>query len=318
MNSCLRAMIGLVFILSSGRIFADATFDWKPEATWKARKKDAVSRLISKAEQLQERGKHKKALRVYEKIGKKSVNLKNKGKAVVRQAECLSQMDKPWQAYRRYREAIDRYTNHVAFNDIIAAEYEIAESYFNGRRDRVMGFSISTAHKAMDIYDHVALVGPYTDLAPKSIYRVGLLQIQNKNYSQAIDKFNRLLTKYPDSDAAGNARIELARALLKEADSADGDGRLVRQANHELSRFIKRYPSHERLDEVKGLLAQAREIEAQRLLYLGQFYQRESHHNSDASKGYLLDVVLLYPETNSARVAEQMLKNIDAENTIGE
>lgn len=299
-----------------GCLVAVTTFggphDWKPEASWGPYRERGTGKLIKKAELAEKKGKYKNALRLYRKIQKESVNLKNKGKALVKQGDCLEQMEEPWKAFEKYREAVDEYRSHIAFSEVLEAEFALSKQFGHKKqRDRFLFVTFSTEDKAVDILDHIVTVGPYSKVAPKAMHRVGIIRIAQKDYESAIMRFRRLLKQHPRHALAADGRLDLARALLLEAEAGDGDGTLVREARASLDRFIESYPEHARFDEAKALVLNAESMEATRLLDLAQFYLREAHYRPAAAKQYLSDIVMHYPGSGTAGLAQIMLNSLE-------
>lgn len=285
--------------------------DWKPEASWGPYRERGTGKLIKKAELAEKKGKYKRALGLYRKVQKESVNLKNKGKALVKQGDCLGQMEEPWKAFEKYREAVDEYRSHIAFNKVLDAEFELSKQFgHKQQRDRFLFVTFSTEDKAVDILDHIVTVGPYSKVAPKAMHRVGMIRIAQEDYESAIIRFRRLLKQYPRHAIAADGRLDLARALLLEAEAGDGDGTLVREARASLDRFLESYPDHARFDEAKELVLNAKTMEATRLLDLAQFYLREAHFRPDAAKQYLSEIVMHYPGSDTAGMAQIILNSL--------
>ncbi len=304
------AVVGLALMLSLPMY---AQSDWKPEATWKRSQEDTVASLINQAEKFEEQGNYKPALKIYRQIEAKSINLSNKAKALIAQGRCREQMQKPWEAYLCYKKVIDNYANFVPFANVLQLEYDIAKRFFEGERDRFLFFSFSTDAKAQEIYDHISAKGPYAPFASDAIYRSALISLKEKDYEEAIEKFKQIIARYPLTPIAADARLDLAQTYIKTAADADGDISLIHDAHREITVFLKQNPQHPRLQEAKNVLDLTESLEAQQLLYLGEFYQRKAHKRSPAARRYLNDLIIKYPDTKSAWRAKELLVEITPE-----
>ncbi len=300
------AVAALVIAAVTCALPAMSANNWKPESTWRQNKKDSVLTLIKEAEALEEQKKFKAAKKVYKKVVGKSSNMANKATAIVAQGRCLHQLKDPWLAYRRYKEAIDDYANFIAFNDVLQLEYDIANTYFGGKRDSFMVFSFSTDGKAMEIYDHISTVAPYAPITPDAIHKSGLISLRSGDYAGAAEKFRQIITRYSRSDVVADAQIDLSKTLLKDAEEADGDETLVKQAHRELLSFIRLRPDHARIEEARELLKAAQKFEAEKLLYLAEFYQRPAHYRPEVSRRYLKVLLDKYGDTSSAELGRLM------------
>ena len=80
-----------------------------------------------------------------------------------------------------------------------------------------------------------------------------------------------------------------------------------RAANRQAKMILDRNPDYSRKSEVELILATANEVEASRMLELGQFYLRPSHLKPSAAKVYLQELIQKYPGTNAAFQAKDLL-----------
>ena len=270
----------------------------------------SVEHYLAKAKEHEEAGKYKRAFKYYKKVEKKTVPLVNKASAIVAQGRCLERLSNPWKAYLQYRKALDEYSTFIPFMDVVKQEYKIANDYFSGEKEKFLFFSVSTGGKAIEIYDHIAQVAPYAPFTVDAIYRSGLLSIKIKNYDDAAERFRLIISRYSSSDKVEDAKIELTNALLRNAARADSDGKLVEQSYRVLSTINYGKLSPQRAEDAKALLHTARSLQAERLLYLAEFYQREAHMRNDASKRYLSQVLEEYQDTASVAPANELLSTI--------
>jgi len=232
---------------------------------------------------------------------------RDKARAALAQAEAFWRAGRWWAAYEAYRHVTTNYASLVPFDEVLERQFYLAREHFEGNQGRFLWFKLSSNAKAIEIYDHLLKVAPYSTAGTKALYRSALCEVAEKNYERASDRFNRLLTTYPESALSPLARADLAATLLRAAKDFDGDGTLSRQARTELDRFIAKYPEHPRANEAMENLRQAREQDAARLLFLGQFYQRPVHLKEDASRRYLEACIRDFPETTSATRAAELL-----------
>jgi outer membrane protein assembly factor BamD (BamD/ComL family) len=137
--------------------------------------------------------------------------------------------------------------------------------------------------------------------------------LKSKNYDDALEKFKQITARYPLTPIAADARLDLAQTYIKTAIEADGDISLIHAAHRDIIIFLKQNPQHPRLEEAKKVLTMAESMEAEQLLYLGEFYQRKSHKRSSAARRYLNEVVAKYPNTKSARKAKELLVEVTPE-----
>jgi tetratricopeptide (TPR) repeat protein len=293
-------------------IIPDFGMAWKLESTWRRGRSNSIATFIRKAEQACERGRFRKAIKWYGKIEEQSINLRNVAKAVICQGYCYEQLGERMKAVEKYRLAVDKHANAVkSFVEILKREYEIANYYYDGGTDRFLFMSFNNYDLAIEIYEHIATSAPFADMSADAVYRAAMLSHKMKYYEDAVDLYKKVINTYPRHPRARDARLDLAHTLIAYSREADGDGALIRRARKELV-FLSRYGGDfERREEAKELLAETERIEAARLLYLGEFYQREAHPRITASRRYLQDVVDNYEDADMVRLADTLLYTLE-------
>lgn len=281
--------------------------DWQPETKWRRGKGTTVASLIRKAETAQARAQYKQAAKLYRQITDRAMSMGNRAKAVVMQGICLERMNKPHDANAAFARAVEEFGSLVPFAMVQQRQLDIANRFYFGEKDKVLGLSFSNLENAQEIYDHIAEYAPYGDRTAVALYRAGLIAQQVKDFGGSIERFEMLLKRFPSHELAIDARIDLANSLLLWAAQGDGDGTLVARAKRELESVRNAASGHSRATELRTLLRSSREMEAARLLYLGEFYQREAHPRFAAARRYLQKVVSEFSDTSSAEAAGALL-----------
>ncbi|HAR67770.1 MAG TPA: hypothetical protein DCR55_16415 [Lentisphaeria bacterium] len=307
-----HVIVALTTILLLATTATAVEMDWKPESKWRRGKGTTVASLIRKAETAEKRGQFKRAIKIYADIETRSVNLRNRAKAVVMQGICYDRLGKPHPAADKFARAVDEFGTFIPFAVVQQHQIDIANRFYFGEKERMMGLAFSNVDKALEIYDSVAEHAPYGALTPTALYRGGLIAQQLKNYGGAIERFEKLLKRFPPNHSlAVDTRVDLANTLLLWAAQGDGDGTLVARAKRELETLRKTAGEHARIAEIDSLLGSSREMEAARLLYLGEFYQRDAHPRFDAARRYLQQVVTNFSDTASAGAASALLSALN-------
>ena len=105
--------------------------------------------------------------------------------------------------------------------------------YSNGLRDITSGkYDLARS----EFQDYLHYYGD-TDLASNAQFYLGEIAYSQKNYEQAVDEYDKVLSKYPKSFKLAPARLKKGMALLELGQKSSG----VR----ELREVVKRYPSTE-------------------------------------------------------------------------
>ena len=270
-----------------------------------------VAHYVQKAENFRGQKEYKKALKYYRKVEKHAENLRNKGIAVISQGQCFIEMGKSWRAFSEFKRAVDKYSEHIPYLEVLQVEFDIANAMRLKERERFLFFSFTTYGKAIDIYQHIVQNAPHGPFTVDAIYNEGLLYLELKDYESATFQFNQIIKKYSTSSFVVDAKIDLARSLLYSAKEADADGTLGKRALSILQRIVDRYPDHTRIEEANELLGKALNLEASRLMYLAIFYHQESHRRDAASIRYLREITANYGGSAVEENAKELLHSIE-------
>lgn len=298
----LMALLALGLTIHSARAQEGRTSEVDPQA----------QPMTARAEDLFARGKYADARKIFNRIETLAVSTRERGQAVLAQADCYLREGNHWRAFEYYRKAIDNYASFVPYNRVLEIEFQIAEQHFAGVKGSFLLVPVSTREKAIQIYDHIRKAAPHSDFAPQSGLRAAQMSKEEGNYPDAIARLDDLISDYPNHPVGLDGRLELATLLVEYAELADGDGLFIARANLEVQRFLELAPEdHPRRAEAEALSAKSREIEAARLLLLGEFYQRENSRRLPASRRYLRQLVAEYPDTAAAREGAALLAAAD-------
>ena len=113
-----------------------------------------------------------------------------------------------------------------------------------------------------------------------------------------MELFRGIVKDHPDTPEAKMALLRLGVTLAALAEYGDGDGAYNREAIVVLNEYKNKYPEATELDYVNKLILRTRDIQAQRLMNIADFYRMNDR--SEVTERYLGEVIRLYPDTKSA------------------
>jgi outer membrane protein assembly factor BamD (BamD/ComL family) len=76
----------------------------------------------------------------------------------------------------------------------------------------------------------------------KAIYNIGLIDYDQKNFKEARDSFNRIVTEYPDSEEAPQSQYYIGLSYELENNKTE--------AELAFKKFINIYPKHPWIEKV--------------------------------------------------------------------
>ena len=216
--------------------------------------------------------------------------------------------------YKEYlclRELLDDYPEEVNFEDTVRREYQIANSYLKGYRDKPYRWVpwLNDEQRTQEIYEAILQQAPYIDFAPRMLLRLAELYVDKSEYKKADETYGRIIDAYSTSYLAPVAYLDRANLAMQLSRSGDGDGTYSRATKDSLKDYLKLYPRTPEEKWAKEGLRAVDEVSAERLYKLAVFYNREK--NAEAARRYIRDTLVNYPDTAAAPKAERLLADID-------
>jgi outer membrane protein assembly factor BamD len=219
---------------------------------------------------------------------------------------------KPYEAYLAYQLVIDKYPFSERIQEIIEKEYKIAEKFMSGEKRKALGIELPVENPAIEIFAKVVENSTYGPLAAKAQYKLGLVLKGLLRYYEAEEEFNKVVTRYPDSEWASAAKFQIASCRASLSKGASYDQGAAQEAKERFEEFVKEHP-----DAVLSLDAQKnidaiREKEAQASYDIARFYEKQKAF--DSAKIYYNDIIDNHAESPLADQARARLQMMEQEN----
>lgn len=211
-------------------------------------------------------------------------------------------------------QALSAYINHSAthshFEEAIQLKFEIAEAFQHGKKKRLFGSHkmpawLPAQENALEIYNEVITVVPHSTMAAKSLLGKAKIQKEFEDYKDSIETLTQLIRKFPKSEEAAAAYLEVNRVYLTQCKSTSLDLDLLDLASVNLKKFRLSFPREERLEEATKLFLETEELFAQNLFETGKFFEKTK--KIAASKIYYNKVISKYPSTDAAKLAREKI-----------
>jgi outer membrane assembly lipoprotein YfiO len=200
------------------------------------------------------------------------------------------------------------------FEQTIRYKFEIASEFDGGTRVHLFGWNklpkwIPAYEEAIEIYDEVITTIPRDDLAAKSLYRKGVLLLRMEEYTKSVEVFQTLFRRFPKHPLAPDAYLGIADVYLTECKGEFPDSRKLELAEINLRKFKAHFPTEPRIEEGEKKLLNMKEVFAEDLLEIAEFYDRTK--KKSAAVIYYATILKKYPETKAAKKSAARLKALD-------
>lgn len=222
-------------------------------------------------------------------------------------------------ANRSLSAYLNHSANHSHFEEAIQMKFEIAEAFLHGKKKRLFGSHkmpawLSAKEDAIEIYDEVIATVPHSDMAATSLLGKARIQTEFEEYKPAVETLSLLIRRFPKTEAAAEAYLEIARVYLEQSKNSSLDLDILELAGVNLKKFKAAYPREPRIEEAAKIYAETNELFAANLLETGGFFARTK--KPAAALIYYNRVIAKYPTTKAAEIAQERLKAYEPLNVV--
>jgi len=219
---------------------------------------------------------------------------------------------KLYEAYLAYQMVIDKYPFSERIGEIIEQEYRIAEKFMAGEKRKALGIELPVDNPAIEIFGKVVENSTYGPLAPKAQYKLGLVLKGLLRYYEAEEEFNKVVSRYPDSEWASAAKFQIATCRASLSKGAAYDQGAVQEAKEKFEVFVKEHPDAVLSLEAEKNISQIREKEAEASYNIARFYEKQKVFGS--AKIYYNDIINNYIDSPWAKEAAVRLQIMERKN----
>ena len=321
MKFFLLKIVVLFFSLSSFSIYGDLV--WSPVRGWYAEGGlledylgdegygQTALNLMNEAREAQESGSFRKAIKLYKSVVKKFEDSLLVPEAIY-QMGILHKSRKQWdKSFETLQRIITYHPEYEKFNNVIAAQFEIASSLKDGARTRIFFTlpGLKNYNLAQDLFESVIRNAPYSDFASLSLMNIATLAKNAGDKEISIDALDRLVNNYPDSSLAPDAYYLLAEIYSSIVDGPAYDQGATREAMSYYQDFLILYPNNSQVSLAEMGLKEMTEVNAQSKLYIADFYFHKKR-NLKAALIFYNETITIAPKSQSAIQARKMAHKI--------
>lgn len=217
-----------------------------------------------------------------------------------------------YEAYQAYQLVIDKYPFSERIQEIIEREYKIAEKFMSGEKRKAMGVALPVDNPAIEIFGKVVENSTYGPLAPKAQYKLGLVLKGLMRYYEAEEEFDKVVSRYPDSEWATAAKFQIAscRSALSKGFAYDQGS--AQEAKEQFEQFVKEHPDAVLSLDAEKNINQIREKEAEASFNIAVFYEKQKAF--DSARIYYNDIISNYGPSPWAIKAAERLQIMEQKN----
>lgn len=200
------------------------------------------------------------------------------------------------------------------YEEAFSYKFAIAEAFREGAKRHLFGMEklpkwLTSKETAHEIYDEIIFSFPASELAAQSYASKGKLFFEEKDYVQAIETFQQLISKFPKHEKSAEAFNFIGKVYRAQLRRQTLDPDLLDLARINVKKFKNLFPGDPSIQEVQNQVALMEEEYAESLYETGQLYERKKHPK--ASVVYYYNVVQNFPNTKAANRATSRLSELE-------
>lgn len=245
---------------------------------------------------LLQRGQAQEALAIFSRLAKAHKKDDTGELASYYEVLALERSGKPEEAYQASESFLKQYPTSAYFGDAVQAEYRAGS--------QLLAQGNEAGLKAMDTTFSHDPQGPFADDA---LLEKGNRLLKEGRFVEAKRLFEELLDKYPARETSAEALFRLGQSRLDQYTYHEERVEILTKAREAFDFYAKRYPNGPFVTQAQKLSKQCRELEAEHMWSIAQFYMKQQLPESAVIYANLITTD--YGDTTVAEKAKSWLKN---------
>jgi len=209
-------------------------------------------------------------------------------------------------AFHNFEELQDLYGYSSYYYTALQRQYEIADAYLSGYKDRLVGLAIvGRDDEAIEMLFRIQQRSPGSPLAEKALLRTADYYYDDRQFDLAADAYGAYERTYPRSPNLVRAKLRRAYAVLHQFRGIRFDATPLIDARQQLVEIRAAHPEVAQRENLTALIEELDQKMADKMLETAAWFGRT--HRPVAQAYYYHYVLGNYPGTaQSERAAEQL------------
>lgn len=212
-----------------------------------------------------------------------------------------------WQAFEWFEKQLNDFPSGRFSDRALLYEYEVAEAFLAGQKRIVWGgvIRLKATDEGLEILQRIAEHIPGTELAARSLLRVGDFYYEREKWIEAIEAYDVFLDLFGKSAKAPYAMGRAAMASWHSFEGVLFDDTPMLEAEHRFKTLLEGYPAEAKKLRTRQILKQIAATRAHKLYESAAFYRRTG--KPSAAAFYYRQTARQFPGTQWARDAKGAL-----------
>jgi outer membrane assembly lipoprotein YfiO len=220
-------------------------------------------------------------------------------------AESLIEEGDRLRAFYYFDQLLDEYPDSRLFAPALERQYDIANVYLDGAKDRFAMLPIvGRKDEAVEMLFRIQQRSPGSPIAQRALRRTADFYYTDRQYDLAADVYGAYLRAYPRSPDVPLVRMRQAFANYAQFRGEKFDATPIVDARAQLLDVIGQYPEFANQENLAALVQQIDNEFAEKLAYTARFYERTKKFSSAVyTYRYLIRSFPNSPQAQDAKAA---------------
>ncbi|MDR1192141.1 MAG: outer membrane protein assembly factor BamD [Verrucomicrobiales bacterium] len=313
-----KSYIGALGLWLSLAAVSSAALVWRPGEGWvnessgESLAASDAKAALQLARNLEAKEDYKSALDAYRGLVRRWPLSSSAGEAQFKVGFMMEKRGEFWDAYKAFQKVVEKYPASQFFDLAIEREFAIGNLFLSGEPQRLWKIPLlPSMDKTVEIFNTIIKNAPYGVYAPQAYFKIGLAREKQKQWSEAIASYNKLLDKYPGNDLAPSAQYQIGYAWYQASSQPDYDQSAAQKSINAFQDFLARFPDSEKVEQAKIYINELGDRRVQGSYNIGVFYLKDKTDKGyRAALIYFNDVIQQAPNSPLAVQAKQRIEEI--------
>ncbi len=212
-------------------------------------------------------------------------------------------------AFNEYQALVEKYPRSPDFEPALQGQYNIGKAYLDGKRVTVYGVpTLPSMAKAQEMFQKIVRNAPYSRFAPLAQYGVGQALERTGAVTAAINAYQQVVDRYPNSDVADSAMYQIGYVYYRASRETGYDQTAAFRAQEAFEDFLLKYPNSDKAPQARD---NQRTLQGRKTLdsyNIARFYDKQKNYK--AAYTYYNEVVQGQPDSQQAEQAKVRMDQI--------
>lgn len=265
--------------------------------------------LLKQAIQDEQSGNTAQAIKGYRYIVKHYIFAREAPQAQFLLAKLFKKQGRLQRAFDAFQALITRYPEAKQFDESIAEQINIANYYMEKRNQAFLNVLMSNFEIAQHMYEKILASAPFGRYAPIVQFNLGLTYERQGRVQDAVQAYQTLIDKYPNSSVASNAQYQIAYVYMRVGLRKNSqDQSALSQAQDHFQDYTLQYENSEHAAQVQKNLKEIGEREAINIYNIARYYDQNGSYQ--AAYTYYNEVIRLHPDSPQTDLAKTRIEAI--------